>query len=66
MFPQGAIYNEHLIRIGAETIVGPGVSISAGMAPGQEMPTDPVVTIGRRCLIGQGLAHRRSLGDPDG
>ena len=54
LFPQGAIYNEHLIHIGAETIVGPGVSISAGMAPGQEMPTDPVVSIGSRSLIGRG------------
>ena len=54
LFPQGAIYNEHLIHIGAETIVGPGASISAGMAPGQEMPTDPVVSIGSRCLIGRG------------
>jgi len=24
LFPQGALYNEHLIHIGAETIVGPG------------------------------------------
>ena len=24
IFPQGAIYNEHLIQIGDETIVGPG------------------------------------------
>ena len=54
LFPQGAIYNEHLIHIGAETIVGPGASISAGMAPGQEMPTDPVVSIGSRTLIGRG------------
>jgi len=54
LFPQGALYNEHLIHIGAETIVGPGASISAGMAPGQQMPTDPVVSIGSRCLIGRG------------
>ena len=54
LFPQGAIYNEHLIHVGAETIVGPGVSISAGMAPGQQMPSDPVVSIGSRCLIGRG------------
>ena len=54
LFPQGALYNEHLIHIGAETIVGPGASISAGMAPGQEMPTDPVVSIGSRTLIGRG------------
>jgi acetyltransferase-like isoleucine patch superfamily enzyme len=54
LFPPGAVYNEHLIHIGAETIVGPGVSLSAGMAPGQVMPTDPVVSIGSRCLIGRG------------
>ena len=54
LFPQGAVYNEHLVHIGSETIVGPYTSISAGMAPGQEMPTDPVVSIGSRCLIGRG------------
>ena len=54
LFPQGALYNEHLIHIGAETIVGPYASISAGMAPGQVMPTDPVVSIGSRTLIGRG------------
>jgi len=54
LFPQGAIFNEHLIHIGEETIVGPGVSLTAGMAPGQEMVTDPVVSIGSRCLIGRG------------
>lgn len=54
LFPQGAIYNEHLIRIGQETVIGPGTSITAGMAPGQEMPNDPVVSIGSRCVIGRG------------
>jgi acetyltransferase-like isoleucine patch superfamily enzyme len=54
IFPQGAIYNEHLIHVGDETIVGPGVCLTAGMAPGQVMPTNPVVSIGSRCLIGRG------------
>ena len=54
LFPQGAIYNEHYIQIGAETLVGPNTCITAGMAPGQEMPTDPVVRIGSRCIIGRG------------
>ena len=53
-FPQGAIYNQHYIRIGEQTAIGPYVSLAAGMAPGQEMPTDPVVRIGDRCLIGRG------------
>ncbi|HUA96526.1 MAG TPA: acyltransferase [Acidimicrobiales bacterium] len=53
-FPQGSIYNEQYIRIGTGTMVGPYTSITAGMAPGQEMATDPVVTIGDRCVIGRG------------
>jgi acetyltransferase-like isoleucine patch superfamily enzyme len=53
-FPPGAIYNERWIRIGAHTMIGPHVSLTAGMAPGQEMVSDPVVRIGDRTLIGQG------------
>ena len=45
LFPQGSIYNEHHIQIGSETLVGPNTCITAGMAPGQEMPTNPVVSI---------------------
>ncbi len=46
--------NERYIHIGADTCIGPGVTLSAGMAPGQQCVTDPVVTIGDRCLIGSG------------
>ena len=53
-FPQGALFNEQYIRIGEGTMVGPHASITAGMAPGQEMATDPVVRIGDRCVIGRG------------
>ena len=53
-FPQGTLYNEHYIRIGEGTIVGPHASVTAGMAPGQQMATDPVVSIGDRCVIGRG------------
>ena len=35
-------------------MIGPGITLSAGMAPGQECITDPVVRIGDRCLIGRG------------
>jgi len=34
--------------------VGPNVALTAGMVPGQEMVTDPVVRIGDRCMIGRG------------
>jgi hypothetical protein len=36
-------------------MIGPNVSLSAGMVPGQECVTDPVVRIGDRCLIGRGV-----------
>jgi acetyltransferase-like isoleucine patch superfamily enzyme len=53
-FPPGAIFNEHCIQIGCRTMIGPYVSLSAGMAPGQQMVSDPVVSIGDRTLIGRG------------
>src|ERR1700704_3831251 len=53
-FPPTTIFNERYIRIGAGTMIGPHVSLSAGMVPGQEMPSNPVITIGDRCLIGKG------------
>ena len=53
-FPPGALFGERWIHIGADTLIGPGVSLSAGMVPGQQMVTDPVVHIGDRCMIGRG------------
>lgn len=53
-FPPTALYNEQYIRIGRNTLIGPRVTLSAGMVPGQVMASDPVVRIGDRCLIGHG------------
>ena len=53
-FPTGAIFGEEWIHIGEDTLVGPYVSLSAGMVPGQSMVTDPVVRIGDRSMIGRG------------
>jgi acetyltransferase-like isoleucine patch superfamily enzyme len=53
-FPPNALFNERYIHIGAGTMIGPGVTLSAGMVPGQVCVTDPVVRIGDRCLIGKG------------
>lgn len=53
-FPPTALMNERYIRIGSQTMIGPHVALSAGMVPGQECATDPVVRIGDRCLIGRG------------
>jgi acetyltransferase-like isoleucine patch superfamily enzyme len=53
-FPANTIFNEQYIHIGARTLFGPQVTLSAGMVPGQQMVTDPVISIGDRCLIGKG------------
>lgn len=53
MYPFANIYNEHYIKIGEGTTIGPNVSLAAGMVPGQECLTNPVVVIGDRCLIGR-------------
>jgi acetyltransferase-like isoleucine patch superfamily enzyme len=54
MWPPTTIFNEQYIHIGEHTMIGSGVSLSAGMVPGQMCITNPVVSIGDRCLIGKG------------
>ncbi len=53
-FPTNTIFNEQFIHIGSGTMIGPHVTLSAGMVPGQACISDPVVQIGDRCLIGKG------------
>jgi acetyltransferase-like isoleucine patch superfamily enzyme len=53
-FPYETIMNERYIWIGSGTMIGPYVTLSAGMVPNQQCLTDPVVRIGDRCLIGRG------------
>lgn len=53
-FPVNTVMNERYIHIGSDTLIGPGVTLSAGMVPGQRCLTDRVVVIGDRCLIGRG------------
>ena len=53
-FPHNTIFNERYIHIGAGTMIGPQSTLSAGMVPGQVCLSDPVVSIGDRCLIGKG------------
>ena len=52
-FPATSLMNERHIEIGENTMIGPHVALSAGMAPGQECLSQPVVRIGDRCLIGR-------------
>ena len=66
-WPTGNMYGERWISIGDDTMIAGQVTLSAGMMPGQEMMTDPVVIIGDRCLIGRGSAivghYRIDIGD---
>src|SRR6056297_2899430 len=54
VFPPNTLFNEQYIHIGERTLFGPQITLSAGMIPGQEMVTDPVIRIGDRCLFGKG------------
>ena len=67
MAPQGVIYNERYLSIGDETLIGPNVCLTAGISGDQTMLSSPVVSIGRKCIIGRGshiIGHWRiELGD---
>lgn len=52
-FPPAALFGEHAIHLGSDTLIGPYVSLSAGMVPGQALISDDIVRIGDRCLIGR-------------
>jgi serine acetyltransferase len=52
--PQGVIYNERYLSIGDEALIGPNVCLTAGISGDQTMLSSPVVTIGRKCIIGRG------------
>lgn len=66
-FPPNTLFNEQFIHIGQGTMFGPQATLSAGMIPGQKMITDPVVSVGDRCLFGKGsgiVGHLRiKIGD---
>jgi acetyltransferase-like isoleucine patch superfamily enzyme len=66
-FPVTALYGEDHIRIGAHTIIGPHVTLSAGISPEHVLERDTVVSIGSGCLIGRGsgiVAHESiEIGD---
>lgn len=53
-YPATTLMNVQYIQVGEGTVIGPHVALSAGMVPGQTCITDPVVSIGDRCLIGRG------------
>jgi acetyltransferase-like isoleucine patch superfamily enzyme len=60
-FPPGTIFGEGWIEIGADTLVGTQVTMSAGLVPDLELGPEPLLRIGDRCVIGRGshiVAHQ--------
>lgn len=60
-FPTGSIFGERNIHIGEGTMIGCGVTLSAGFGPGQDLGPDPIVRIGHRVILGRGshvVGHR--------
>jgi carbonic anhydrase/acetyltransferase-like protein (isoleucine patch superfamily) len=53
-FPYAPHVNEGHIHLGASTMVGPLVTLSAGWGPGHPGLPPEVVRLGDRCLIGRG------------
>jgi serine acetyltransferase len=66
-FPPGAIFGQPWIEIGADTLVGQHVTLSAGIVPDQQLGETALLCIGDRCVIGRGshiVAHQRiDIGD---
>lgn len=52
-FPVAALFGERSIELGSGCLLGPYVSLSAGVSP-LDIRDGPVVRIGDRCLIGKG------------
>lgn len=53
-FPPGAVCGQRWITIGTETMIGPHVTLAAGMPTEELRTSEPVVVIGDRCNIGRG------------
>jgi len=62
-FPPGAVINEGWIAIGEATLIGPQVSLAAGL-PGEPLDParPPIIDIGDRCNIGRGSSINGRVG----
>ncbi|MBV2362062.1 acyltransferase [Streptomonospora nanhaiensis] len=60
-FPPATIFGEPWIELGAHTLLGADITLTAGMVPGLDLGPRPLIRIGDGCTIGRGshvVAHR--------
>lgn len=66
-FPPAVLHGVDRIAIGSRTMIGPHATLSTGMLVPLDQGTDPLLTIGDRCVLGKGIsivAHERiEIGD---
>ncbi|MEU5979251.1 acyltransferase [Streptomyces sp. NPDC047315] len=53
-FPQGTVFGEQWIELGAHCIVAEQVTLTAGMMPGLDLGPDPILTLGDGVVLGRG------------
>src|SRR6202042_1174486 len=53
-FPTGTLYGEPWIEVGAGSLIGAEVSLTAGLVPGHQLGDSPVLRVGNGCVIGRG------------
>ena len=61
-FPPAVLHGVDRIEIGSRTMIGPHITLSAGMLVRLDDGQDPLLTIGQRCVLGKGssiVAHER-------
>ncbi|WP_093437093.1 acyltransferase [Streptomyces sp. Cmuel-A718b] len=53
-FPQGTVFGERWIELGAHCIIGEQVTLTAGMMPDLDLGPDPILTLGDGVVLGRG------------
>lgn len=63
-YPPGPSFGEEWIKIGSGTLIGPHVSLSAGLWPNEDLGEEgeAMVQIGDRCNVGRGTAIAGRMG----
>ncbi|MFF2506402.1 acyltransferase [Streptomyces sp. NPDC058067] len=53
-FPQGTVFGEPWIRLGAHCIIAEQVTLTAGMMPGLDLGPEPILRMGDGVVLGRG------------